>query len=301
MTLAELLDEIDLNQVMESATRRCSPEAILLQYKVNFIYCILIILIVYQINKRKINFQIKMTHLKEGELLKETIRMLGLQNKQQVNDASLKAACRACGVNKVLLRLPDIFSYDKQFFDKVLKVYSKKLNIADGLNNLDFNQLKSAICKKCTSSQIVEILSEKLKQEEQEGIKQSMPELSSLNAMLKRLPMDVIISHTVANEELIPAPVVLDIALQNNSSGDIAQALKQSPVMARRVLDKLWTSQFMVTHIENDDVSKESLLNIFKSVCSKLTAQELLNAYHEVMTSKLNDVKKGKDVKDEKD
>jgi len=36
MTLAELLDEIDLNQVMESAIRRCSPEAILLQYKVNF-------------------------------------------------------------------------------------------------------------------------------------------------------------------------------------------------------------------------------------------------------------------------
>lgn len=251
----------------------------------------LIISIVYQVNEWKINFQVKMAHLKEGDLLKETIRMLGLQNKQQVNDASLKAACRACGVNKVLLRLPDIFSYDKQFFDKVLKVYNKKLNITDALNNFEFNQLKSAICQKCTSSQIVEILSEKLKQEEQEGIKQSMPELSSLNAMLQRLPMDVIISHTVANEELIPSPVVLDIALQNNSSGDIAQALKQSPIMARRVLDKLWTSQFMITHIENDDVSKESLLNIFKSICSKLTAQELLDAYHEAMTSKLNDTK----------
>lgn len=240
-----------------------------------------------------------MAHLKEGELLKETIKMLGLQNNQQANDASLKAACRACGINKVLLRLPDIFSHDKQFFDKVLKLYSKKLNIADGLNSLDFNKLKSAICQKCTSSEIVEILSEKLKQEEQEGIK-SIPELSSLNAMLKRLPMDVIISHTVANEELIPAPVVLDIALQNNSSGDIAQALKQSPVMAKRVLDKLWTSQFMVAHIENDDLSKESLLNIFKSVCSKLTTQELLDAFHKAMASKLDDMKNVQDVKDEK-
>ncbi|KYN11345.1 Telomere-associated protein RIF1 [Trachymyrmex cornetzi] len=267
MTLAELLDEIDLNQVMESAVRRCSPEAILLQYKV------------------------KMAHLKEGELLKETIKMLGLQNKQQVNEASLKAACRACGVNKVLLKLPDIFSHDKQFFDKVLKVYSKKLNIAEGLNNLDFDKLKGTICQKCTSSQIIEILSEKLKQEEQEGIKQSMPELSSLNAMLQRLPMDVIISHTVANEELIPAPVVLDIALQNNSSGDIAQALKQSPVMAKRILDELWTSQFTIAHIENDDVSKESLLNIFKSICSKLSTQELLDAYHEAMTNKFTELK----------
>ncbi|XP_012529406.1 telomere-associated protein RIF1 isoform X2 [Monomorium pharaonis] len=274
MTLAELLDEIDVNQVLESACRRSSAETILLQYK------------------------IKMAHLKEAELLKETIRLLGLQNKQHANDASLKVACRASGVNKVLLRLPDIFSYDKQFFDKVLKVYSKKLNIADGMNNLNFNQLKSAICKKCTSPEIIEILSERLKQEEQEGIKQSMPELTSLNAMLQRLPRDVIISHTVANEELIPASVVLDIALQNNSPGDIAQALNQSPVMAKRILDKLWTSQYTVAHIENNDVSKESLLDIFKSISSKLTTQELLDAYHEVMMSKLNDVKM--DLKHEK-
>lgn len=274
MTLAELLDEIDVNQVMESACRRCSAEGIILQYKV------------------------KMAHLKEGDLLKETIRLLNLENKQQVNDASLKAACRACGINKVLLRLPDIFGHDKQFFDKVLKVYSKKLNIADGMNNLDFNQLKNAICKKCTSSEIIEILSERLKQEEQEGIKESVPELSSLDAMLQRLPMDVIISHTVANEELIPASVVLDIALQNNSSGDIAQALKQSPILARRVIDKLWTPQHTISHIEHDDISKESLLDIFKSVSSKLNAQELLNAYHEAMTSKLNDAKM--DFKDEK-
>lgn len=52
MSLAELLDEIDLNQVMESAVRRCSPEAILLQYKVNSIFCVLVVPIVYQINGR---------------------------------------------------------------------------------------------------------------------------------------------------------------------------------------------------------------------------------------------------------
>ncbi|KYN04288.1 Telomere-associated protein RIF1 [Cyphomyrmex costatus] len=276
MTLAELLDEIDLNQVMKSAVRRCSPEAILLQYKV------------------------KMAHLKEGELLKETLKILGLQNKQQVNEASLKAACRACGVNKVLLKLPDIFSHDEQFFDKVLKVYNKKLNLAEGLNNLDFDQLKSAIYQKCKSFQIIEILLEKLKQEEQEGIKRSMPE-SSLNAMLQSLPMDVIISHTVANEELIPASVVLDIALQNNSSENIAKALKQSPVMTKHVLDELWTSQFTISHIENDDLPKESLLNIFKSICSKLTAQELLNTYHEAMANKLTELKNTKDLRDEKE
>lgn len=35
MALEELLDEIDVNLVLESAVRRCSPEKLLLYYKVN--------------------------------------------------------------------------------------------------------------------------------------------------------------------------------------------------------------------------------------------------------------------------
>lgn len=228
-----------------------------------------------------------MAHLNDTELVKETVRMLDLPNSHKFNELSLKSAARACGVSKVLLRLPDIFSSDKQFFEKVLNVYSKKLSINDCLKVFDFNTVKNAILQKCTSSELVEMLSEKLKENQHEGISQPVPTLSSLDAMLQRLPMDVIISHTVANEELIPASVVLDIALQNNSSGDIAQALMQSPVLAKRVLDKLWTNQFTIMNIDNEDVSKESLLNIFKSVSSKLTEQELLNAFHEAMSSKL--------------
>lgn len=239
-----------------------------------------------QIDKQDFAFQGKMGLLSESDLIKETLKMLCLQNTQRLNDASLRAACHACGLNKVLLRLPDIFSNDKQFFDKVLNVYSKKLNLDNCLNIFDFNEVKKTVSQKCTSSELVEMLSEKLKEEEKEGIKQPMPELSSLDAMLQRLPMDVIISHTVANEELIPASVVLDIALQNNSSEYIAQALKQSPTLAKHVFDKLWSSQFALARIDNDEVSKRSLLNIFKSVSSKLTEQELLDAYYEAMSKK---------------
>lgn len=42
MALEDLLDEIDVNLVLESAARRCTPEKILLQYKVNayiFLVC----------------------------------------------------------------------------------------------------------------------------------------------------------------------------------------------------------------------------------------------------------------------
>ncbi|XP_076177307.1 uncharacterized protein LOC143151700 isoform X2 [Ptiloglossa arizonensis] len=264
MALEDLLDEIDVNLVLESAVRRCTPEKILLQYKN------------------------KMIHVPQMELEKETIRMLGVENRKSYNEATLKTACRACGVNKVLLRLPDIFSADKQFFVKVLNAYRKKIKTSDCLNILDFVEVKDAVCQKCSSSDLAEMLSIKLKEEEQEGIRKPMTELSSLDAMLKRMPMDVIISHTVANDELIPSRVVLDIALQNNSPSDIAQALEsQSPLVTKNVFDKLWSSQFAIKHIEESSKSKEDLLNIFKVVSSKLNQQDLLKAFYECMNVKV--------------
>ncbi|XP_012137568.1 uncharacterized protein LOC100880674 isoform X2 [Megachile rotundata] len=263
MALEDLLDEIDVNLVLESAVRRCTPERILLQYK----------------NKMK--------HIPQIELEKETIRMLGAENVKNCTEVTLKAACRACGVNKVLLRLPDIFSSDKQFFIKVLNAYKKKIQVSDCLDILDFAEVKDAICKKCTSSELAEMLSKKLKDEEQEGIREPMTELSSLNAMLKRMPMDLIISHTVANEELIPSRVVLDIALQNNSTNDIAQALEcQSSLVTKDVFEKLWSSQFAIKHIEQLN-SKQDLLKLFKAISLKLSQQDLLQAFYESMSAKV--------------
>ncbi|XP_076234263.1 uncharacterized protein LOC143179108 [Calliopsis andreniformis] len=264
MALEDLLDEIDVNLVLESAVRRCTPEKILLQYKN------------------------KMRHVSQVELERETIRLLGAENRKNGNEVTLKAACRAYGVNKVLLRLPDIFSSDKQFFVKVLNAYRKKIKANDCLNILDLTEVKDAVVDKCSSSDLAEMLSKKLKEEEQEGIKEPMTELSSLDAMLKRMPMDVIISHTVANDELIPSRVVLDIALQNNSSADVAQALEsQSSLVTKSVFDKLWSSQFATEHIEEHVKSKEDLLKIFKAVSSKLDSQELLQAFYESMNVKV--------------
>lgn len=41
MALEDLLDEIDVNLVLESAVRRCTPEKLLLQYKVNILFVFL--------------------------------------------------------------------------------------------------------------------------------------------------------------------------------------------------------------------------------------------------------------------
>ncbi|XP_068983726.1 telomere-associated protein RIF1-like isoform X1 [Bombus flavifrons] len=264
MALEDLLDEIDVNLVLESAVRRCTPEKLLLQYKN------------------------KMRHVSQVELESETIRMLGTENRKNSNEVILKMACRACGVNKVLLRLPDIFSADKQFFVKVLNTYRKKIKTSDCLDILDFNEVKDAVYEKCISSELAEMLSKKLKEEEQQGIRKPMTELSSLNAMLKRMPMDVIISHTVANDELIPPRVVLDIALQNNSPADIAQALESqsSPVM-ENIFSKLWSSQFAVECIEQFCESKEDLLKIFEAVSSKFSREDLLQVFYESMKAKL--------------
>ncbi|XP_043252693.1 telomere-associated protein RIF1-like isoform X1 [Colletes gigas] len=264
MALEDLLDEIDVNLVLESAVRRSSPEKILSQYKN------------------------KLMMVPQVDLERETMRMLGAESTKNYNEVTLKASCRACGVNKVLLRLPDIFSSDKQFFVKVLNAYRKKIQTSDCLNILEFAEIKDAVCQKCTSSELAEMLSTKLKEEEQEGIRKPMTELSSLDAMLKRMPMDVIISHTVANDELIPSRVVLEIALQNNSPSDIVQALEsQSPVVTKNVFDKLWSSQFAVKHIEESNKSNEELLKIFKAVSSRLSQQELLKAFSESMNEKI--------------
>lgn len=229
-----------------------------------------------------------MRHVSQVELESETIRMLGTENRKNSNEVILKMACRACGVNKVLLRLPDIFSADKQFFVKVLNTYRKKIKASDCLDILDFNEVKDAVYEKCISSELAEMLSKKLKEEEQQGIRKPMTELSSLNAMLKRMPMDVIISHTVANDELIPPRVVLDIALQNNSPSDIAQALESqsSPVM-ENIFSKLWSSQFAVECIEQFCESKEDLLKIFEAVSSKFSQEDLLQVFYESMKAKL--------------
>ncbi|XP_076293103.1 uncharacterized protein LOC143215143 [Lasioglossum baleicum] len=262
-SLEDLLDEIDVNLVLESAVRRCSAEKILMQYKN------------------------KMRHVPQVELENETIRMLASERPNS-NETTLKYACRACGINKVLLRLPDIFASEKQFFVKVLNAYRQKIQTSDCMNILDFAEVKDAVCEKCTSSELAEMLSKKLKEEEQEGIRKPMTELSSLDAMLKRMPIDVIISHTVANDELIPSRLVLDIALQNNSPSDIAQALEsQSPVVTKNVFYKLWSDQFAADHIKECNKSDESLLSMFKAVASKLSEKDLLQAFYECMNSKV--------------
>ncbi|XP_078033803.1 uncharacterized protein LOC144468301 [Augochlora pura] len=269
-SLADLLDEIDVNVVLESAVRRCTPERILMHYKN------------------------KMRHVPQMDLETETIRMLATENRPNSNETTLKYACRACGLNKVLLRLPDIFAAEKQFFVKLLNAYRQKIKTSDCMNILDFDEVKEAVCQKCASSELAEMLSKKLKEEEEEGIRKPMTELSSLDAMLKRVPIDVIISHTVANDELIPSRLVLDIALQNNSSSDIAKALEsQSSDVTKNVFYKLWSDQFAADCIAECSKSNEGLLKIFKAVATKLSEKDLLQAFYECMSSKVkvNDTK----------
>ncbi|XP_066584023.1 telomere-associated protein RIF1-like isoform X2 [Prorops nasuta] len=267
MALEDLLDEIDVNLVLQSAVRRCSAESLITEYKR------------------------KMPHVSDAALERDTISYIGTGNREiHFNDKSLKCICRALGVNKVLLKLPDIFCADKQFFSKVLKAYSQKIKPADYLNAVSFDEIKNVICENCSSSELAELLSKKLKEEEQENNRTPIKDSTSLNAMLKRMPMDVIISHTVANEELIPSNIVLDIALQNNTPEDIGNAMEtQSATITKGIFDKIWKSQYVVSHLKNNEMSKESLLNIFKAVSSKLNSEELLDAFHEAMKQKFTE------------
>ncbi|KAI4480049.1 hypothetical protein M0804_010410 [Polistes exclamans] len=264
MALEDLLDEIDVNLVMQSAVKRSSPETILGHYK------------------------LKTRSLPEADFEKETLRILGLNNTESYCEAKLKTVCRGCGVNKVLLRLPDIFSGDKKFFHKVLSAYRKKITIDDCMNVFDLKEIKNYVGEQYKSEELAAMLSMILKKEEESGIKTPIRDLSCFSDMLKRLPMDVIISHTVANDELIPPRLVLDIALQNSSMTDIAETLTlQNSNLIQEVFNKLWSTELVLSRVEQTS-EREELLKIYKAISSKLKPEELLDAYHEAMKNKLS-------------
>ncbi|XP_015171634.1 PREDICTED: telomere-associated protein RIF1-like [Polistes dominula] len=264
MALEDLLDEIDVNLVMQSAVKRSSPETILGHYK------------------------LKSRSLPEAEFEKETLRILGLNNTESYCEAKLKAVCRGCGVNKVLLRLPDIFSGDKKFFHKVLNAYRKKITIEDCMNVFNLKEIKNHVGEQYTSEELAAMLSVSLKKEEESGIKDPIRDLSCFSDILKRLPMDVIISHTVANDELIPPRLVLDIALQNSSMTDITETLKsQNSNLVQEVFNNLWSNELVLSRIEQTS-EREELLKIYKAISSKLKPVELLDAYHESMKNTLS-------------
>ncbi|XP_046597042.1 telomere-associated protein RIF1 isoform X1 [Neodiprion lecontei] len=267
VSIEELLDEVDASVTLKSAIKRCSAENIIA------------------------NYRLKMKNMADEDLERATIKMLGIQPKTSV-DAHLKTACRASGLEKVLGRLPDIFSHDKNFFTKLLGAYRRKIQAADCMQALDFEEIKTAINKRCTSSDLAELLSRKLKEEADAGITTPMTELSSLQAMLKRMPKDLIISHTVANEELISPLIVLDIALQNNSPADICSALEGQPSTVRnRIFSELCTIQALATHIEEKNLSDDALTELLKVVAKNLDTTRLLDVFNETLKEKFTQLK----------
>lgn len=233
-----------------------------------------------------------MKNMADEDLERATVTMLGIEPKTNA-DAHLKTACRTSGLGKVLGRLPDIFSNDKQFFSKVLATYRRKLQVTDCMQGLDFEEVKAAICQRCTSSDLAEMLSKKLKDEEESGVTTPMTELSSLQAMLKRMPKDLIISHTVANEELISPLVVLDIAFQNNTPADISYALNgQSTAVRNRIFNQLCTIEALSSQIENRNLSEETLTELLKTISREMEPTKFLDIFNEVMKEKFISKKK---------
>ncbi|XP_012258410.2 telomere-associated protein RIF1 isoform X1 [Athalia rosae] len=267
LSVADLLDRVDASVLLKNAITRSSAENILANYKM------------------------KMRYMADEDLELETIKMLGIEPKHHA-DSHLKSACRASGASKVLGRLPDIFSHDKAFFTKVLTCYRRKLSVSDWLDGLEFEEVKAAVCQRCTSSDLAEMLSKKLKDEEEAGITTPMTELSSLQAMLKRMPKDLVISHTVANEELISPAIILDIALQNNNPSEVAFALEAQPMaLKNRIFGALCTTEALINKIGERDFSDKTATEILKILVNKFETPKLLDFFNEILKKKWNETR----------
>ena len=229
-----------------------------------------------------------MGHLSDLELGKEIFRMLSIAGTANYSETILKAACRACGLNKVLLRLPEIFNTDKKFFVRLLTAYRKKINVSDCLESLDMQDMKNAFCKKCSSTEIAEMLANSMIEEEKRNVRTQITDVSTLNVIFKKIPRDLLITHTVANEELIPPSLVLDIALQNNGINVITNSLEtQLPQITKKIFEKKITHEAILSHIEDNSMTRDKLLSLHKAICAKLTTEDLLDANHDAIKRKL--------------
>ncbi|KAG8034172.1 hypothetical protein G9C98_001256 [Cotesia typhae] len=269
MKLDELLDEIDVDLVLASGVKRSCPQSIITAYKA------------------------KMGTKNDAELGRETMHLLGMET---YPDTCLKIACRDYGASKILGRLPDIFINDKEFFSKVLNTYRMKLTTSDLLSVADTDSVKQELCQKLTSIELCDMLARVLAEEEKREIKTPITDETCLNSILKRMPIDSVISHTVANDELIPSSVVLDIALQNNSPDIIAAALDShgnNNSIKEIIVNKYLTSDKLLTHLgkKQADLSKEKIVDIYRSVCDKFTIEELLDLNNKIIKEKLKQLK----------
>lgn len=228
-----------------------------------------------------------MTNTPDHHLISSVVRTLGLGTKVNVTDLTLKSICRACGVNRVLLKLPDIFTRDDQFFFKVLTTYRKKIQIKDCLDVIDQKEVKEAVQQKFTSSELAELLSKKLQEEEEQGITTQLTKLD-VHQMLKRIPRDVVISQTVANDELISSKVVLEIALQNSRESDTVETIQsQHPSIANKIARQVWTQQTVTApHVIYNAQSKEQIISVIKSLNASLSVEELTDIFSESIKEK---------------
>lgn len=211
------------------------------------------------------------------------MKLLGLADNSGCNEMKLRHVCRACGVNKVLLKIPEIFSGDKQFFSKVLNAYHKKFCIKEFLGLMDKDELRDGLCDKCTSEQFAEMLSNSLEKDEEQGRVTQITEMNNLDRLLKRMPRDTVISHTVANEEVIPSSVVLNFALANNNPEKIAAAVKSQP--------STWLSEFMAKLLDNE-LPKEVLHNLLQTIFESKTSANLKTLKYalECITRKMGEI-----------
>lgn len=226
----------------------------------------------------------------------ETIRMLLADGKMSYGEATLKAACSTYGLTKLLVRLPEMFSTDKQFYNKILGAYSKKFKVRDCIESLNFEDVKNEISKKCSSTELSEMLSRALKnEEERQDVKPTVAELSNLDAVLKRMPLDQIISHTVENDKLIPSSVVLDVALRKNDVNVVTEVIESKyPTISDNIFERKMTDEAIVSHIEDSSMTRDQLLSLHRAVCDKLSAEDLLDAYRDAMNRKLKEASKNR-------
>ncbi|XP_044004006.1 telomere-associated protein RIF1 [Aphidius gifuensis] len=175
---------------------------------------------------------------------------------------------------KVLIEIQKLFSTEKNFITEVLTTYKKQVTSDICLQTINANILKEAICKSCTSSELLKLLTTVLNNEKKNGIRVPVDKDLTIEPIIDKLSIDSITKTIDNNNQMDPSTVADKIQ-------------KNSPNVAIKLFNNMVKPETIDDTLTKSNMSEDELLAIFKSISKKLSTDTLLAGFTDVVKQKM--------------
>ncbi|XP_015119364.1 uncharacterized protein LOC107042716 [Diachasma alloeum] len=198
-------------------------------------------------------------------------------------DLMLGAAFCIIGLDGILTKLEESYGKDKEFASKILRAYGARIKAEDVKEHLDIEMIKQVVREKFSATEVCELASEVIEGQEREG-----EVAETLGRFLKRVPRELV-RQAVADEDVVPSSVVLDVALEKNSAEAVANAVvARFPMVVESILEGRMNGDGALVDLSGlSKMSREELRTVFGAIAERMDDEELLEASYEAMRKKM--------------